>query len=362
MKSNESAPFKLDFSTINYSSINWSVDDEHGVISTINNKNFVYEDYEEDKIYVLNFKNKPFLEISSPNVLQLKLNNQELLTYNVDHSMAIIDLEKKEKILTIKSDCLCKEVKCIAYDSNKIIFGYTNGKNIISIDRKTKKEKFYYGVLGPIQSIVFDEKSLFVAGLNDLREFNIETEELISSFITFDEEDLNYPHHLLLDENFLISSYDSNKIGIWSRNKQNLLRFVKVENEISSLDLSSSYLVVGTHGQPGLIDIFDTLSGENIYTFDNHENCILGLKWKVSNSSAILTTASVDGTCKKFKISIKDDHRFKRCSHCNKLLIEISTKYCGRCLNRIYCSKECQNDDWKNHKNHCKSHIKNIKK
>eukprot|EP01080_Neovahlkampfia_damariscottae_P009511 gene9511-1718_t len=358
IESNESAPVKLDFSSITYSSINWSVHDEHGVISTLSHKNFVYEDYEEDKIYVLNFKNKPFLEISSPNVLQLKLNKQELLTYNVDHSMSIIDLDKKEKVFTMKSDCLCKEVKSIAYDSDKIIFGYSTGKNVVSFDRKTKKEKCYFGIQGSIQSIVFDKKSLFVAGFTDLREFDIETEELIATYVSFNQKGLSSPQCLLLDENLLICAYESNMIGVWSRTTHKLLRYFDIVNEISSIDLSSSYLVVGTHGQPGLIYIFDCLSGEQIYELDHHENCILGVQWKISNASAILTTASVDGTCRKFKIPIKEDQRFKRCSHCNKLLIEISTKYCGRCLNRIYCSKECQNLDWPTHKVHCKPVVK----
>jgi WD40 repeat protein len=345
----------LDFTSIRVSSINWSVSDEHGAIHTLSTSKFIFEDYEEEKIFVLDFKKKENLEFTSPNVLKLKIYENELLSHHINHSMEIVDLNKKEKIFSMQSQCLCREPTYIVFDSNKIIYGYSDGRNIISFDRKTKKEKNYYGVKGPIQCLVFDEKSLFASGKNDLREFNIETEELIASYVSFDEEDIVHPQLLLIDENFLISSYDSNKIGIWSRKTKTLLRCVSVENEISSMDLSSSFLVVGMHGQPGIVDFFDVLSGEKIYTMEQHENCILDLKLSVGNTSATLVTSSVDGTCKKFKIPINDDKRFKRCVQCNKLLVEIAPKYCGRCLNRVYCSKECQNLDWKSHKVYCKS-------
>jgi len=45
-----------------------------------------------------------------------------------------------------------------------------------------------------------------------------------------------------------------------------------------------------------------------------------------------------------------------RCSNatCNKLEEKRGDfKRCGACKNAFYCSKECQNEDWQNHKKNC---------
>jgi len=81
---------------------------------------------------------------------------------------------------------------------------------------------------------------------------------------------------------------------------------------------------------------------------------VCGLKLHFGDSTASLITVSADQKCQKNVIEIIEDQRFKRCSKCEKLLIECSPKYCGRCLKKIYCSSKCQIDDWNFHKKSCK--------
>jgi hypothetical protein len=61
---------------------------------------------------------------------------------------------------------------------------------------------------------------------------------------------------------------------------------------------------------------------------------------------------------------IMNDNLYKRCKRCSSAedihgLIRSSSKgikfkYCSRCQKVCYCSKECQNSDWKDHKFICK--------
>ena len=46
----------------------------------------------------------------------------------------------------------------------------------------------------------------------------------------------------------------------------------------------------------------------------------------------------------------------KSCAACKKdqSSLEIPLKFCAKCKNVQYCSKECQKDDWKNHKKACR--------
>jgi len=54
----------------------------------------------------------------------------------------------------------------------------------------------------------------------------------------------------------------------------------------------------------------------------------------------------------------KKPFSIKMCRYCNKSELsdefQLSLMACARCQNTFYCSKECQKDDWKVHKKHCK--------
>ena len=42
-----------------------------------------------------------------------------------------------------------------------------------------------------------------------------------------------------------------------------------------------------------------------------------------------------------------------QCSTPHRMTERCKTKYCSRCRNAVYCSRECQEADWKEHKRHC---------
>ena len=55
----------------------------------------------------------------------------------------------------------------------------------------------------------------------------------------------------------------------------------------------------------------------------------------------------------------KHDRNRKACKTCGKLNAELSKekkklKTCGKCKKVAYCSKECQKEDWKDHKEDCR--------
>jgi len=41
------------------------------------------------------------------------------------------------------------------------------------------------------------------------------------------------------------------------------------------------------------------------------------------------------------------------CANCTLFLFKSETRRCGRCMERIYCSTECQHADWPKHKADC---------
>ena len=49
-----------------------------------------------------------------------------------------------------------------------------------------------------------------------------------------------------------------------------------------------------------------------------------------------------------------DESELPSCSKCLQYLVNKEIKTCGQCTIAIYCSKECQQLDWKMHKKHCK--------
>ena len=48
--------------------------------------------------------------------------------------------------------------------------------------------------------------------------------------------------------------------------------------------------------------------------------------------------------------------RNKRCDVCNGSKLNHKLFKCNRCKNRYYCSKQCQKNDWNDHRNKC--HLK----
>lgn len=59
---------------------------------------------------------------------------------------------------------------------------------------------------------------------------------------------------------------------------------------------------------------------------------------------------------KEYEQSVRDNMKLcesvvSQCMVCDKQ----TTKYCARCKNVYYCSRECQNLDWKRHKKTCKN-------
>ena len=45
--------------------------------------------------------------------------------------------------------------------------------------------------------------------------------------------------------------------------------------------------------------------------------------------------------------------KVQACATCLKTELEVEIKHCTRCNIITYCSKDCQTEDWKNHKGHC---------
>lgn len=63
-------------------------------------------------------------------------------------------------------------------------------------------------------------------------------------------------------------------------------------------------------------------------------------------------TGEVILECKPIVYCVKEPFKSKYCDNCLKE--SVSLKKCAKCLQMFYCGKECQQTDWKQHKNECK--------
>lgn len=73
-----------------------------------------------------------------------------------------------------------------------------------------------------------------------------------------------------------------------------------------------------------------------------------GLIKNVSNSSSTLSSCAIDCVIVD---SIMVGLGVKSCSVCSKY----PSRACSRCKTSAYCSKQCQKEDWKVHRDYCKT-------
>ena len=56
----------------------------------------------------------------------------------------------------------------------------------------------------------------------------------------------------------------------------------------------------------------------------------------------------------KLRLTMASHQTISVCTTCSKTATEASLKQCGKCHITQYCSKECQQANWKTHKKACK--------
>ena len=62
----------------------------------------------------------------------------------------------------------------------------------------------------------------------------------------------------------------------------------------------------------------------------------------------------LDEKCQEVKDITKMGYCWSpHCKFPNRMMERNKTKYCSRCRNAVYCSRECQEADWSRHKCHC---------
>lgn len=67
----------------------------------------------------------------------------------------------------------------------------------------------------------------------------------------------------------------------------------------------------------------------------------------------IIMVLNGDDSGQVITIPIENDKRIRSCENCEKKMVDIKPKICGRCFQVSYCSKECQVENWKKHKFFC---------
>jgi hypothetical protein len=323
-------------------------DDKPSNLFSISHGGVVFE--ENGIIKYLDFKSKGCITLFRKEPYALFKNGQEVFIQFYDHSMIIYDLKSKLNVFEEKGECslVISEVK---FDSNYIIYSSDSRLNSFVIyNRKTKEKNTLYG-RRYVEEFHFSGNTLLMLCNGAIYEYELNTRKHIGSYHDFQvREDSTF--NFVFDDSYLVSSSECH-IFIWSRRTKRVKSRIKFTNPISSMDLKCSYLAVGTHDS-GVINIIDCTTSQKIYSFKSYQTTIWGLKFHFGDSKASLVTISSDQKCQKNVFEILDDQRFKRCSKCEKLLIEMTPKYCGRCVKKVYCSTKCQHEDWKEHQKFCK--------
>ena len=166
-----------------------------------------------------------------------------------------------------------------------------------------------------------------------------------------------------LDESFKYYMYALNNNDINALHKlQSLLIFactynnINVLNKLIETNINLNYQdYYGTTGlmlasEYGFIDIVKLL-------LDNHVD--IYIKNQKSESALDLAGRSSENK-KDTRIKIINEYAIRdlvSCNTCNKNNTELETILCAcnKCVTVLYCSKECQRNDWKKHKHVCKS-------
>jgi hypothetical protein len=170
---------------------------------------------------------------------------------------------------------------------------------------------------------------------------------------------------LNLDESFKYYKYALDNNDIYALHKlQSLLIFacthshITVLNKLIEININLNYQDSnGTTGlmiasDYGFIDIVEIL-------LDNHVDIYL----KNQHGESALDLAGRSSENKKdTRIKIINEYVMRdllSCNNCNKYDTELETiscvlSACNKCVSVLYCSKECQSNDWRKHKKTCK--------
>lgn len=234
------------------------------------------------------------------------------------------------------------------YDPRSI---FVNSKNIILriVIKLNKYNSFYliydkntfqYLNIIPISHSSgqhFYQDSLFQNYHQIIFETDIETGDLKKTFILSREED----DRICLDDQFLVS-YDNQDIDIFDRNTTELYHHIQLKDDYFKIKLCGGYLFTSNSE---FIEIYNLITKQKVHKIENDSNSLFNIIL-LNKEIRILSS-------KWIIIPIEKDYRVKICHFCKMKLLDIKPKLCGKCYKVIYCSKECQLKDWKEHKLKC---------
>eukprot|EP01080_Neovahlkampfia_damariscottae_P001281 gene1281-11367_t len=333
---------------------------DYETVTTINQNGVVFERNGHIELSTFLSKRNESEIIFKKKPINLHSIGDEVFIQFEDNSKILYNFIKKKQVYSEKTSCF--EAYCVTFDDDYLIYAEFSNKETLKVyNRKTKEMKSLYG-LTP-NSLSIDGNKLFVLASHVITEIDLLTMKHVGTFYDFNDELQSSMEIFSVSKNYIVSVdviFSKSLCRIWSRKTRQQIFTISNEDQEDTafcVDTCDSYIALGFRG--GIILILDSSSGKIVHKMKICEKKVRDLSIYEDESNFYLNAITSTSYCQKF--TFPKSSKLKsvvipiliKCSKCSKILDKREKRVCGRCLKQIYCSVECQTNDWKIHKKEC---------